>query len=210
MIEQARAALLKSGLSQRWWPSAAEHSAFVLNQVMKNGQGKSPFELRFPDASPAIIMPFDALVRIRLPREHARALLAPFAPVLQDAVCLSYENDEEGRHRGMVVVALCDDIHVHARTPTVHRVPMHNVVLCKPFAFPFRPPGPLRTQDAQRCAIAKAEVPAELQPQTLEGEVQQVGVNWWRQRAPADQVAWPPPSGNTPASSRSATQCLST
>ena len=179
MIEQVRAALLQSGLSHRWWSCAAEHSAFVLNQVMKNDIGQSPFSLRFPDAAPVVLVPFGALVRVRLPREQARVLLAPFAPVLQDAVFLSYENDDECKHRGMVVVALCEDLRANARTPTVHRVAMNNVIQCKPFSFPFRPPGPLRTQDAQRGATAKAEVPAELQPRTLDGEVQQVGVNWW-------------------------------
>jgi hypothetical protein len=89
MIGQVRAALLQSGLSSRRWSCAAAPSAFVLNHIMKKDKGQSAFVLRFPDASPVTLAPFGALVRVRLPREQARALLAPFASVLQDAILLS-------------------------------------------------------------------------------------------------------------------------
>ena len=179
LIEQNRSGLLQSGLSHKWWSYVAVHAAFVLNRIMVNNLGASPHKLRFDNDDVVVLVPFGALIRVRLQREHARALLAPFAPVLQDAVFLSYELDEGCVFRGKVVVALCEDLRANPRTPTTHRVGLDHVQVIKPFTFPFRQPGLLRTPDAQRGAAARAEVPPELVQRTIDGEPRQVNVNWW-------------------------------
>jgi hypothetical protein len=157
VLEGTRSVLYASGLSHAWWREATRAYAYMRNIHDKVQDGKTPYELRFNERFPGLVLPFGCLVEYKPQAEREVDLVLKFDKRTLPGIFMGYHARHGGRWSGdyLIVDVAAYSLAKDKRGVHVHRV--KEVLKPTTITFPIRTGDIKQSENHSHLAEEKAE-----------------------------------------------------